>query len=317
MRRSNTRELDGLLRAITGKNVGKAYPLVRTRTRATPARLMATAAALALASAACGPMASPEVAAPGHDAAEVRSATPAESSTSPEPAATPTSSPEPTATPTSSPESTATEQEPTDEATPARVLERGDRGQAVTRVQQRLVELGYWLGAADGVYGALTEQAVLAFQGWEGITRDGRVGPETRRTLADARRPVPDHGGDLIEIHRSQGVLLVVRDGATHWAIHTSTGTNEYYTQPDGDRALADTPAGTWTIDWQVDGWRESFLGRLWRPKYFHEHGLAIHGYPEVPAWPASHGCARISMEAMNVIWAQGLAPVGSTVVVS
>ncbi|WP_254187290.1 hypothetical protein [Micromonospora sp. WMMB482] len=33
------------------------------------------------------------------------------------------------------------------------------------------------------------------------------------------------------------------------------------------------------TIDWQVDGWRDGPLGRLYRPKYFQEQGIAIHGY--------------------------------------
>lgn len=195
-------------------------------------------------------------------------------------------------------------------------LERGDTGAAVLEAQRRLVELGYWLGEPDGDFGHLTRQAVLAFQGWEGLSRDGVIGARTRQALQQATRPEPTRGGDLIEIRRDRGVLLVVRDGRTRLALHTSTGSGERYTQPDGDVAVADTPAGTWEVSWQVDGWRTSDLGRLWRPKYFHEDGLAIHGYPEVPAFPASHGCARVSMAAMDLIWRRGLAPVGTTVVV-
>lgn len=281
-------------------------------TRRDTGRLVAAVAALSLGLAACGPSAQPRAVGPGDDVDAVD--TPSEPTPTAEP--TPTSVATPTAEPTSGPTAEPTS-EPVEEEPSLDVLERGDRGGEVARVQRRLVELGYWLGPVDGVFGHLTEQAVLALQGWEGIARDGRVGPQTRRTLGEAGRPVPDNDGDLVEIHRARGVLLVVREGATRWAIHTSTGSGEYYTQPDGDRALADTPAGTWTIDWEVDGWRESSLGRLWRPKYFHEHGLAIHGYHEVPAWPASHGCARVSMEAMNLLWEGDLAPVGSTVVVS
>jgi lipoprotein-anchoring transpeptidase ErfK/SrfK len=33
----------------------------------------------------------------------------------------------------------------------------------------------------------------------------------------------------------------------------------------------------------------------LWYPTYF-LRGFAIHGYPEVPAYPASHGCVRVPM---------------------
>jgi N-acetylmuramoyl-L-alanine amidase len=50
--------------------------------------------------------------------------------------------------------------------------------------------------------------------------------------------------------------------------------------------------------------------------KYFHSDGIVIHGYPSVPAYPASHGCARVTMPAMNFIWENDLAPQGSTVIV-
>lgn len=196
------------------------------------------------------------------------------------------------------------------------MLRHGDEGEQVTTVQQRLVDLGYWIGPVDGHFGDLTEQAVLAFQGWEQITRDGIVGPETRAHLAEASRPTPVNGGDLTEVHRDRGVLLVVRDGATHLALHVSTGSNETYQHPAGHEAVADTPPGTWTVTWQVDGIRQGSLGSLYRPKYFHEHGIAVHGFGQVPAWPASHGCVRVSKPAMDMLWADGLVPVGSTVVV-
>lgn len=197
------------------------------------------------------------------------------------------------------------------------VLEVGDSGDAVASLQQRLHTLGYWVGPTDGVYGDLTEQAVLAFQGWEGLPRDGRVGPETRAALDTASRPTPDAAGDLIEVHLDQQVLLVVDDGRTEQALHVSTGTGERYTQPSGREAVADTPVGEWEISWRVDGWRQSDLGRLWRPAYFHQDGIAIHGYPEVPAQPASHGCVRVSMTAMDMLWAEGHVREGTRVVVS
>jgi hypothetical protein len=52
----------------------------------------------------------------------------------------------------------------------------------------------------------------------------------------------------------------------------------------------------------------------MWRPKYFHSDGIAVHGYQSVPAFPASHGCARVTIPAMNFIWREGLAPQGSAV---
>ena len=41
-------------------------------------------------------------------------------------------------------------------------LRMGSPGAAVLALQRRLTTLGYWLGAADGQYGDLTRQAVVA-----------------------------------------------------------------------------------------------------------------------------------------------------------
>ncbi len=39
-----------------------------------------------------------------------------------------------------------------------------------------------------------------------------------------------------------------------------------------------------------------------------------MHGYPSVPAYPASHGCARVTGAAMDMVWARDLMPRGSEV---
>ena len=41
---------------------------------------------------------------------------------------------------------------------------RGSRGEEVTKIQQKLKELGLYTIAVDGIYGAKTEEAVRAFQ---------------------------------------------------------------------------------------------------------------------------------------------------------
>lgn len=196
-----------------------------------------------------------------------------------------------------------------------RTLRRGDTGSQVRRLQRRLRNLRYWVGSVDGVYGQLTEQAVFAFQGVEGLAIDGIVGPNTRAALADATPPTPrSDSGNLIEVDEQARVVLDVRGGEVRWAWHTSTGTNERYQHPAGHTALAETPDGRHTIGWQVDGWRRNELGRLWRPKYFHPDGIALHGFSSVPATPSSHGCVRLTVPAMNFIWANDIAPEGSTV---
>jgi lipoprotein-anchoring transpeptidase ErfK/SrfK len=56
-------------------------------------------------------------------------------------------------------------------------------------------------------------------------------------------------------------------------------------------------------------------LGDMWRPKFF-TGGIAVHGSASVPAFPASHGCVRVSNSAMNWIWDTWGAPSGTPVVV-
>ena len=67
----------------------------------------------------------------------------------------------------------------------------GDSGPEVAAMQQRLLELGFWLPAADGHYGSLTSQAVLAFQKAAGIGRDGIAGPATLAALDTATAVAP------------------------------------------------------------------------------------------------------------------------------
>jgi hypothetical protein len=182
------------------------------------------------------------------------------------------------------------------------VLERGDRGPSVVGLQKALDDLGYWLGSPDGTFGDLTSQAVMAFQKVEGLTPDGIAGPTTQGRLEVATRPAVAAGDDRVEIDLSRQVLFVIRDGAVRWTINTSTG-----------RDGLETPPGHFIIEREVDGLRHAPLGDLYRPKYFHR-GYAVHGSSSVPARPASHGCARVSYAAMDLLWSRGLAVVGSEV---
>ena len=60
-------------------------------------------------------------------------------------------------------------------------------------------------------------------------------------------------------------------------------------------------------MSWVVDGVDVDELGALYRPRYFHHDGIAVHGYRSVPPYPASHGCVRVTEAAMDWIWANDL----------
>ena len=155
----------------------------------------------------------------------------------------------------------------------------------VRGVQLRLSALGY-LDRADAIGSTnyLTEQALLAFQGWEGLDRTGTVTGQTQVALFTAARPKPmsRRPGKHIEISRDRGVLLMVEDGEVVRAVHTSTG------------SLGRTPVGDFKVYAKVVySWSVPF--HVWMPwaAYF-RGGIATHQSPDVPSYPASHGCVRL-----------------------
>lgn len=198
---------------------------------------------------------------------------------------------------------------------PDEPLQPGDSGPEVRDLQRQLSDLGYWLGTADGTYGHSTAQAVLALQKSAGLDRDGVAGEATLEALAEGTSP-PLQGGpaDRVEIDLHRQVLQVVADGERVLVLNTSTGSGEYFTS-DGYTRAAVTPPGTFAVDRVYDGVHTGSLGSLYRPRYFNQ-GIAVHGAPSIPGYPASHGCARVSNAAMDMLWAQDHLPVGGTVVV-
>ncbi|HEV7861297.1 MAG TPA: L,D-transpeptidase family protein [Acidimicrobiia bacterium] len=193
------------------------------------------------------------------------------------------------------------------------VTEPGEAGPEVTDLQKRLADLGYWVGnGPSGTFDNNTSQAVYAFQKVEGLPTSGKADPATRQRLATAARPKPASPvGDLVEIDKAHQVLMVVRGGQAQYVFNVSSGTEGTYTYK-GDKHQAHTPEGRFAFIREIDGYHESHLGRLYRPKYFHPDGFAIHGSAFVPPYPASHGCVRLTNAAIDFIWDQKLAPVGS-----
>ena len=156
----------------------------------------------------------------------------------------------------------------------------GSKGPQVTLLEQRLTDLSYRPGPIDGVFDERTRQAVIAFQKWEGLSRDGVVGQGTWARLLAAGAPTASRSGTgvWIEVSLTKQVFLYVDNGTVTRTLPTSTGRNFTYQSapytverkaiPDGPRYRA-----LYLIPGSV---------------------LAIHGYHSVPIFPASDGCIRL-----------------------
>ncbi len=164
----------------------------------------------------------------------------------------------------------------------------GSRGASVRALESRLRELHYALPRVDGLYGRDTYEAVLAFQKLNRLPWTGRADARLWRALARARVPRARYPGTHIEVSKGRQYLLLVRGGEVERVVHVSTG------------ATGNTPIGRWRVYRKVTGWDWV----LWYPMYF-LRGFAIHGYPSVPAYPASHGCVRVPMWVAPTLWAR------------
>jgi N-acetylmuramoyl-L-alanine amidase len=232
--------------------------------------------------------------------------------TDPPATAAPTTTAPPTTEAPSTTEAPTTTTKPKP-AAPAK-LQSGSKGAAVKALQQRLHKLGYQVQEADGQFGPETHHSVVAFQKVNRLGRDGVVGPITRKALADPRTPQPrsTKAGFHVEADLTLQVVYMVRDGKVVEILDASSASGQTYTV-DGDVRLAVTPLGSFTIQRKIDAWRKSKLGLLYRPAYF-TGGYALHGAYSVPPFPASHGCIRITIPAMDRWFAK--LPVGTPMLV-
>jgi lipoprotein-anchoring transpeptidase ErfK/SrfK len=106
-----------------------------------------------------------------------------------------------------------------------------------------------------------------------------------------------------LDIDISEQVLSEVVDGQAVATYHVSSGSGEdYWSQ--GILWDGETPQGWFEIYAKDPGWVEAPLGWLYNAMYFYE-GYAIHGSGSVPDYPASHGCARVSVSDADWLYAR------------
>jgi lipoprotein-anchoring transpeptidase ErfK/SrfK len=177
-----------------------------------------------------------------------------------------------------------------------KTLGPGSRGDAVAVMQTYLADQTFlpWT-AVNGNYDYRTSQAVMAFQGWNGLTRTGTADVKTLKRLARGRRPKPwaKYRGRRVEVHiRAQVALLVSARNKVIRAIHVSSG------------AGGKTPLGDFRVyRKEIMSWSVPFKTFLPLASYF-RGGFAFHEYPDVPGFAASHGCVRISSPEAPVMYA-------------
>jgi peptidoglycan hydrolase-like protein with peptidoglycan-binding domain len=162
-----------------------------------------------------------------------------------------------------------------------RAVPQSAKGLSVRIMQRRLKALHYVL-ETNGSYDAHTARAVLAFRKYTGMSRIASAdGPFFRKLAAGAgafKVRYPNHGrhveGDLTH----QVLALIGAGGAVERVYPMSSG-----------KPSTPTVRGTFRVYRRDLGINAK--GMVDASYFF--NGYAIHGYAEVPIYPASHGCLR------------------------
>jgi hypothetical protein len=180
-------------------------------------------------------------------------------------------------------------------STPLPQLASGSGGIYVKLLEKRLRRLQYHVPRPDRSFDFRTADAVMAFNKVQGRARVGSVDAGTWRALARPIRPRPRAKRPRlhIEVDQTRQVLYVVRKGRIDDTIHVSTG------------AGGATYDGAWKVYRKIAGYSPH---RLYYPSYY-EGARAIHGWPEVPNYPASHGCVRVPYWTAK--WIHRIAQIG------
>ncbi len=231
--------------------------------------------------------------------------TPAPPSSSTTPASATTAGPTSTSLTATSGAPTTTSAAQVTTTTPfvvGKVLRQGSKGPEVAAMERKLDLLRYDVGSVDGRFDSQTWQGLVAFQKLHGLKRTGKFDEDTQRELALAGVPgglIPNGGLPRVEVDISRQILMYFDEFGLNRVVAVSSGSGRKYCETSklsGKENCGDarTPRGNYRIERRIKGKRESDLGILYSPMYF-TGGFAIHGSPSIPAYPASHGCVRIS----------------------
>ena len=180
----------------------------------------------------------------------------------------------------------------------------GSSGPIVQMYQQRMKDLHFDPGPIDGVFSQNTQYAVIAVQKYFNQPRTGHINTALQLVLSHFtyQPAMPLSEPNRVEIDLDKQVLTVYRDWQPILLTTTSTGSGAHFCGGTDGCQYAITPAGHYHFNYLKKGWDKGKLGKMWNPYYFNG-GIAVHGLDSVPAYSASHGCARIPMHIADYFY--------------
>lgn len=158
----------------------------------------------------------------------------------------------------------------------------GSRGVSVRLFQHHLRRLAY-VAPLNGRFDAATGRALIAYRKVTGMSRRAAAGYAVARKLSAGKgafRLRYPRAGRHVEVSiRRQVMAFADSRGRVVRIYHVSTG-----------KSSTPTVRGTYRVYMKDPGTNAKGMVKS---SYF-TGGYAIHGYAEVPIYPASHGCVRV-----------------------
>ena len=179
---------------------------------------------------------------------------------------------------------------------PTPSLHQGSNGLFVQLLEGRLMQLHYHTAGRNGNFDYRLADAVMAFHKVQGMARTTNVDLATWKALADPKtlRPRVTTKGSHWEVNLTKQVAFYVVDGKPSSIFHVSSGKPSTPTYP-----------GQFHVDQKVPGYNSK---EMYYSSFF-DGNRALHGYHDVPSYPASHGCVR--MPIWSAKWVYNHAPYG------
>jgi L,D-transpeptidase catalytic domain len=167
----------------------------------------------------------------------------------------------------------------------------GEKGRSVRVLQSELAALHYAV-PLTGAFDEGTQRALIAYRKMTGLARIPYAGAQVWRSLArgagafHVRYP---HDRRHVEADLSKQVLAEIEPGGR---------VREIYDMSSG-KPSTPTVLGRFRVYEKTPGFNSE---AMFESNYF-IGGYAIHGYAEVPTYPASHGCLRVPIPDAPAIY--------------